>query len=106
MTNKILSVLIKKPSKTNTNSISKYIHINKIDIVLDYISENSNNTFSEINTQNYINKFLENNIEYSNKSQTDYTLHIKIINNDGNINDCISYLIFNLFTSDNTVYTI
>jgi hypothetical protein len=36
----------------------------------------------------------------------EYTLYVKIINDDGNIYDCIGHLLVNMFSKDNMVENI
>ncbi len=49
-----------------------------------------------------MNKLIQNNIDIINDTYN-YTLYIKIINNDGNLYDCISYMLINFFNEDNKV---
>jgi hypothetical protein len=68
--------------------------------MLDIVIESTSETDSSITS--FINKIIEHNTEILDKSY-EYTLYIKIINNDGNVYDCIGQLLVNLFSKDNRV---
>ena len=59
-------------------------------------------TFSEPNLLHFINKLIDDNLEFELPCEMKFSLHITIISNDGNIYDCISYLISQLFNGKKT----
>jgi hypothetical protein len=52
----------------------------------------------------FINKLVENNLTYKDKSE-EYTLYLKIINIDGNIYDTVAFLINKMFSDERKVKT-
>lgn len=51
---------------------------------------------------NFIHKLIENNLEFQIPNTLEFTLYITNVNCDGNIYDCIAYLILNLLSGDAT----
>jgi hypothetical protein len=48
---------------------------------------------------NFIYKIIENNLELEIPSDYEFTIHLKIINSDGNLYDTISHLLMSLFSN-------
>lgn len=94
--NKIIAVIkgVNKDLVLNPNE-------NSMTVVVEKLADNSpiaKPGHAETNLTNFINKLIDNNLEYDIPSPFQFCLHITIINNDGNIYDCIASLISNLFS--------
>lgn len=94
-------------SESESNFLSE--NTNKIlDLHIENLSESSftsssssgklASSYSEPNLLHFINKLIEDNLELEVPVPLRFSLHISIINSDGNIYDCIAYLISNLFS--------
>jgi exosome complex RNA-binding protein Rrp42 (RNase PH superfamily) len=95
--NKILSVFKMKHIDNKHSKISKRY------LILDIVLENTcDGSVVDSSILSFINKIIDHNTEILDLTY-EYTLYIKIINNDGNIYDCIGHLLVNLFSKDNKV---
>jgi hypothetical protein len=51
----------------------------------------------------FINKFIDNNVEYTDMSE--YTIYLKIINKDGNLYDTVAYLINKMLSGNEVIFS-
>jgi exosome complex RNA-binding protein Rrp42 (RNase PH superfamily) len=82
----------------NTNKILDLHVENLSESPLSSSSGKLTSSYSEPNLLHFINKLIEDNLELEIPVPLRFSLHISIINSDGNIYDCISHLISNLFS--------
>ena len=111
--NKIIAVMKSHNLESQGNKSESNISANifsegsgkNLDLIVENLAESSINisnkstySYSEPNLLHFMNKLIENNLEFEIPAPLKFSLHISIINSDGNIYDCISYLIHNLFS--------
>jgi exosome complex RNA-binding protein Rrp42 (RNase PH superfamily) len=92
--NKLISVL--KASQLNNINESSSLNIS-----LEYLGELPKVTYSVVNITAFINKLIHYNLNFELPFPSNFTLFITILNLDGNIYDCISNLISNMFKGAN-----